>query len=215
MTASVIVAGRGEGADRGPPQMLGFVIDWANVATLTGLLTACAACIFAIRGSFQLALAFALSAIFIDHVDGMLARRDRVRSPGMLAFGAHLDCYADFVTKGVFPSLFLLMSTEFAPAYLPVAALHICVIAVRYSYEFVPDAQLAGLSPDYTILIFAVFWLACSVLNLFSMPLLALLMLLMTALNVSTLQVPKLVGAWRISFFCLIFSLIAALLWTS
>ena len=215
MTASVIAAGSGEGADRGPPQMLGFVIDWANVATLTGLLTACAACVFAIRGHFQLALAFALSAIFIDHIDGMLARRDRVRSHGMLVFGAHLDCYADFVTKGVFPSLLLLTSTEFMPAYLPVAALHICAIAVRYSYEFVPDVRPAGLSPDYTIVLFAAFWLGCSVLNGFSAPLLALLMLLMAALNVSTLQVPKLVGAWRISFFCLILSLIAALLWTS
>jgi hypothetical protein len=34
-------------------------------------------------------------------------------------------------------------------------------------------------------------------------------------LNVSPLRVPKLVGPWLISFLGLIFSLIAALVWTS
>ncbi len=205
----------GEGADRRPSQMLGFLLDWANAVTLTGLLASCAALSFAIRGSFHLALAFALTAVLIDNVDGVLARRDRLRSEAMRAFGARLDCYADFVSKGVFPSLLLVMSTEFEPVYLPVAALHICAIAVRYSYEFVPDFPPAGVSPDYSIVVFAVFWLGCTALNVFSAPLLAILMLIMTALNVSALRVPKLVGRWLIGFYCLSCSLIAALLWTS
>ena len=130
-------------------------------------------------------------------------------------FGAHLDCYADFVTKGVFPPLLLLVSAEFNPAFFPVAALHICAIAVRYSYEFVPDVPPAGLSPDYSILVFAGFFLCCTALNVFSAPILAILMLIMAALNVSPLSVPKLEGPWRIGFFCLIYSRVAGLLWTS
>ncbi|MBW2232752.1 MAG: CDP-alcohol phosphatidyltransferase family protein [Deltaproteobacteria bacterium] len=215
MTSSVTSIRNGGGAIAGPAQMVGFVFDWANAATLAGLLTSCAALVFAIRGSFHPALALALIAIIIDNVDGILARRDRARSKAMHTFGAHLDCYADFVSKGIFPSLLLLMSTDLAPAYLPVAALHICAIAVRYSYEFVPDFPPAGLSPDYSIVVFATFWLGCTALGVFSAPLLALLMLIMAALNVSPLRVPKLVGPWLISFLGLIFSLIAALLWTS
>ena len=215
MTASAISMRRGEGADRGPPLMIGFVFDWANVATLSGLLISCAALVFAIRGGFHTALALALTAVLVDHVDGSLARRIGKRSQAMHAFGAHLDCYADFVSKGVFPSLLLAVSTNFATVYLAVAALHICAIAVRYSYAFVPDCPPAGLSPDYSIVLFAVFWLGCSALNVFSAPLLAVLMLIMAALNVSPLRVPKLVGPRRISFFSLIFSLIGARLWTS
>ncbi len=145
----------------------------------------------------------------------MLARRDGARSEAMRTFGAHLDCYADFVSKGVFPSLLLVMSTGVEVVYLPVAALHICTIAVCYSYEFVPDLPDVGVSPDYSIVLFAVFWLGCTALNVFSAPLLAVLMLVMAGLNVSPLRVPKLVGPWRIGFFCLIFGLMAALLWTS
>ena len=195
MTASAISADisadSGEGADRGPSQMLGFVFDWANAATLIGLLTAGAACVFTIRGGFHQGLALALGAIFIDSVDGVLARRERVRSRAMCIFGAHLDCYADFVSKGVFPSLLLLMSTEFEPVYLPVAALHICAIAVRYSYEFVPGVRPAGLSPGYSIVLFAVFWLGCAALSVFSAPLLAVLMLLMAAASMaSVISIP-------------------------
>ena len=204
-----------KGGARGSFQMLGFAFDLANAATLIGLLVACAALVLVIDGSFDRALALALTAILIDHVDGALARRDRRRSEAMRTFGAHLDCYADFVTKGIFPSLLLLTSTEFDPAYFPVAALHICVIAVRYSYEFVPGVPPAGLSPDYNIVVLAGFFLGCTALRVFSAPVLAASMLIMAALNVSSLRVPRLAGAWRVSFFCLVFSLVAALLWTS
>ena len=205
-----------DGQEIAPFPMLRFVFDLANLATLTGLLVASAAVVAVIHGSFHSALALALTAISIDHIDGALARRDRDRSPSMCTFGAHLDCYADFVTKGVFPPLLLLMSTEFSPVYFPVAALHICAIAVRYSYEFVPDVPATGLSPDYSILLFAGFFLGCTVLNFpLIAPILAVLMSIMAALNISPLRVPKLVGPWRIGFFGLLFGLVAGLLWTS
>ncbi len=195
--------------------MLRFVFDLANAATLIGLLVGSAAVVLVIHGSFHWALVLALTAISIDHVDGALARRKANRPLGMRAFGAHLDCYADFVTKGVFPSLLLLACAEFSPAYFPVAALHICAIAVRYSYEFVPDVPAVGLSPDYSILAFAGLFLACTALSIpLSAPLLAVLMCIMAALNVSSLSVSRLVGPWRVGFFGLIFSLVTGLLGT-
>ena len=204
-----------DGEEIEPFPMLRFVFDLANAATLTGLLVASAAVVLVIHGNFHSALALALTAIGIDNVDGALARRDRNRSLRMRSFGARLDCYADFVSKGVFPPLLLLTSAEFSPVYFPVAALHMCVIAVRYSYEFVPDVPAVGLSSDYSILVFAGFILGCTALNVpLSAPILAVLMSIMSALNVSPLRVPKLVGPWRIGFFALIFSLVAGLLWT-
>ena len=204
-----------DGEERAPVQMLGFVFDLANAATLMGLLVASAAVVLVIHGSFHLALVLALTAISIDHIDGALARREPDRSLCMRTFGAHLDCYADFVTKGVFPPLLLLMSAEFSPAYFPVAALYICAIAVRYSYEFLPDVPAAGLSPDYGILVFAGFFLGCTALNIpLSAPILAVLMSIMAALSVSPLSVPRLVGPWRLGFFALIFCLVAGLLGT-
>ena len=202
-----------DGEEMAPDHMLRFVFDLANAATLIGLLAGSAAVILVIYGSFHWALVLALTAISIDHIDGALARREPGRSLRMRTFGAHLDCYADFVTKGVFPPLLLLMSAEFNPAYFPVAALHICAIAVRYSYEFVPDVPAAGLSPDYSILVFAGFFLGCTALSIpLSAPLLAVLMSIMAALNVSPLRVPRLAGSWRIGFFGLILSLVAGLL---
>lgn len=205
-----------DGEEMAPVQMLRFVFDRANAATLTGLLVASAAVVLVIHGSFHWALVLALTAISIDHIDGALARSEPDRSLSMRTFGAHLDCYADFVTKGIFPPLLLLMSAEFNPAYYPVAALHICAIAVRYSYEFLPDVPAAGLSPDYSILVFAGLFLGCTALGIsLSAPLLAVLMSVMAALNVSPLRVPRLLGPWRIGFFAVLFSLVAGLLWTA
>lgn len=210
-TASSI--GSAGGVERGQtPTMLGLVPDLANVVTLVGLLVGCAALLATIRGALPWALALALGAIAIDNIDGRLARRDRYRSASARTFGAHLDCYSDFVSKGIFPPLLLLVSTDFGPAYMVVAAAYICAVAIRYSYEFVPDSPSLGLSPDYVIVLLALYWLGGAAIGAFSAPLLAGLMLVMAALGVSSLRVPKLTGPWLISFFCLIAAEIALLL---
>ncbi len=181
--------------------MLRYVPDLANLTTLLGLLVSTAALVLAAKGRPAVGLALALLAIAIDNVDGALARRDPGRSEEMRSFGAHLDCFADFVSKGLFPALLLITVAGAGPFPIVVAGLHVCAIAVRYSYEFVPRAPAIGLSPDYSLLVFASWWLAAEALGGPTGVGLALLMLAMAGLNVAPVRVPKLGGAGRVVFF--------------
>ena len=92
--------------------MLSYLADPANLITLGGLALAFFACWAVLSGQPALALALAALAIVIDNVDGWVARRTVGRSAAMGHFGAHLDCYADYVTKGFFPILYLFTTTD-------------------------------------------------------------------------------------------------------
>ena len=84
-----------------------------------------------------------------------------------------------------------------------VAAIHLLVIATRYSYEFVPHAPRRGLSPDYSLLAFAGLYLAASGLGNLYPAILAGCMLAFGALNLAPLSPPKLKGM-TLLFFCLV-----------
>ena len=75
----------------------------------------------------------------------------RGRNPALEHFGGHFDCYADYLSKGIFPVLYLLTATDLQVMSIPLALTYLMAIAVRYSYEFVPDRAHIGLSPDYMI----------------------------------------------------------------
>ena len=55
------------------------------------------------------------------------------RSPALEHFGRHLECYADYVAKGIFPVLYLLIATDFQVLSVPVALIYLMAISVRYS----------------------------------------------------------------------------------
>ena len=133
------------------PGMLVHLVDVANLITLGGLALAFFACWAVLSGQPSLAMALAASAVVIDNVDGWMARRAVERNPAHEHFGRHLDCYADYITKGLFPVLYLLTATDLQLVSVPVALIYLMAIAVRYSYEFVPDRAHIGLSPDYMI----------------------------------------------------------------
>lgn len=74
-----------------------------NLITLIALCSGITAIRLAFEGHFEIATAAVILAIFLDAVDGRLARMLR----GTSRFGAELDSLADFVNFGVAPALLL------------------------------------------------------------------------------------------------------------
>lgn len=72
-----------------------------NLLTLMALCSGVTAIRFAVEGRFELAVAGVILAIFLDAVDGRLARYLK----GTSRFGAELDSLADFVNFGVAPAI--------------------------------------------------------------------------------------------------------------
>ena len=72
-----------------------------NLLTLMALCSGVTAIRFAVEGRFELAVSGVLLAIFLDAVDGRLARY----LEGTSRFGAELDSLADFVNFGVAPAI--------------------------------------------------------------------------------------------------------------
>lgn len=193
------------------PRMTDFLLDGPNLVTLVGLLAGFAALVQTIRGELAIGLAFALLAIIIDNVDGALARRDPGRSAIMRSFGAHLDCFADFVSKGLFPPLLLLAVAGDGAQVLAVGALHVVAVALRYSWELGAEGPARGLSPDYAIVVFAALHLCRDALGEAQGAALATAMLLLAALAIAPLRVPKLAGWGLRAFMALLCAMLIAL----
>ena len=191
------------------PSMLGNLLDLANLITMGGLALAVLACWLVLSGRPSLALALAASAIVMDYLDGWVARRTVGRNPAFGHFGAHLDCFADYINKGVFPVLLLMSATDFHATSLPVALIYLMAIAVRYSYEFVPEHAHIGLSPDYVIVFLCLLQLAA--LGSAFVPTLMAGLVVFAALAVAPFPSPKFKGRAVIGF-CLFLLLLAAIL---
>jgi CDP-diacylglycerol--serine O-phosphatidyltransferase len=74
-----------------------------NIITLLALCSGVTAIRLAFEGRFEIAVAGVILAIFLDAIDGRLARMIQ----GTSRFGAELDSLADFVNFGVAPALLL------------------------------------------------------------------------------------------------------------
>ena len=191
------------------PGMLVYLVDAANLITLGGLAISLFACwaILLERPS----LALAALAVVIDNVDGWVARRTVGRNPALEHFGEHFDCYADYLSKGIFPVLYLLTATDLQVVSIPLALTYLMAIAVRYSYEFVPDRDHIGLSPDYIIAFLCLLQLAAPQLGSAFIPTLMASLAGFAALAVASFPSPKLKG-WALVGFCLFLLVLAAVL---
>ncbi len=199
--------------DDGPAGRLAtYVLDVPNVVTLIGLVLGFAALVETTRGRLGLGLCLVLLAIIVDNVDGALARRDIGRSATMKSFGAHLDCFADFVSKGLFPPLLLVAVLGHGSATMAIGCAHVVAIALRYSWELGTAASPRGLSPDYAIVVFAAIQLGRDGLGNAHGPLLAAAMLVLVALALAPFEVPKLRGWGLRGFMALLAGLAIALL---
>ena len=196
------------------PGMLAHLMDAANLISLGGLAISFLACWMVLLGRPSLAVALAAVAIVIDNIDGWVARRTQGRNPALEHFGSHLDCYADFISKGIFPVLFLLTATDLQVVSVPVALIYLMAVAVRYSYEFVPDRDRIGLSPDYLIAFLCLLQLAASQLGSAFVPILMASLVGFAALAVASFPSPKLEG-WAVVGFCLFLLVLAGVLLVS
>ena len=190
------------------PGMLAHLADAANLITLGGLAISFFACWMVLSGRPSLAMALAAVAIVIDNVDGWMARRTVGRNPALEHFGGHLDCYADFISKGIFPILYLLTATDLQVVSIPVALFYLMAIAVRYSYEFVPNRDHIGLSPDYLIAFLCLLQLAAPQIGSAFIPTLMATLVGFAALAVAPLPSPKLTGRAVVGF-CLFLGVLA------
>ena len=195
------------------PGMLAHLVDAANLITLGGLAISFFACWAVLSGRPSLAVALAAVAVVIDNLDGWMARRAVGRDPAFEHFGAHLDCYADFVCKGIFPALYLLTATGLQAVSVPVALIYLMAIAVRYSYEFVPDREPIGLSPDFMIAFLCLLQLAAPHIGAAFVPTLMASLVGFAALAVAPFPSPKLKGGGIVGF-CFFLLVLAGLLLT-
>jgi len=191
--------------------MLGNLADAANLITLSGLALSICACWLVLSGRPSQAMALAAIALVMDYGDGWMARRAVNRDPAIGHFGAHLDCFADYINKGVFPALFLLIASNLQIAFLPVAVIYLMAIAIRYSYEFVPNRANIGLSPDYMIVFLGLAQLAAPRLGAAFVPTLTFGLLVFAALAIAPLPSPKMKGQTAIGF-CLFLLIMAVFL---
>lgn len=194
--------------------MLAHLMDAANLITLGGLAISFLACWVVLLGRPSLAMALVALAVVIDNVDGWMARRTQGRNPAFEYFGKHLDCYVDYISKGIFPVLYLLTATDFQIVSVPVALIYLMAIAVRYSYEFVPARDHIGLSPDYSIAFLCLLQVAAARLGSAFVPILMASLVGFAALAVASFPSPKLKG-WSVVGFCLFLLVLAGILLAS
>ena len=87
-----------------------------NILTCCNLISGCIATVYALTGTFDMALAFIITGAVFDFFDGMSARLLKVSSP----IGKELDSLADDITFGLAPSamVFYLLTVMNYPTWL-------------------------------------------------------------------------------------------------
>ena len=181
--------------------MLGFLRDKANLLTMAGLAASVVGIYFAIKGSFAAVMIAMLWAIFFDWFDGPVARRTKDRDKSFGQFGAALDSLVDIISFGVVPAVVLLSYGEFSPWFLPGAFALIAAGVVRLGYFDVfgleGGSTYVGLSLDINSFMFTLVFLVENLVDrdVFQWGLYAMSVVL-AALNISSMRMPKLDGIW-------------------
>ena len=176
--------------------MLGFMKDFANLITLTGLFCGLFGIYFAVLGLFPAAMISMLFALWFDWFDGPIARRSRGRSLEFGEFGAQLDSLVDIVCGGVCPAIVLLSYSEFSLWAVPGAFLLLSAGVVRLSYfnSFClrQDPTYVGLTIDSNLIAVPLVFLFDGVIGhaAFVACLYATIVVL-AILNVSSFRMPK------------------------
>ena len=78
-------------------------LNWIDVLTLGSLLLSSLGLLFAFQEALTLAIGFMLLSMFVDMIDGLIARRMKLESE----FGKYLDSFCDTFTYALLP-LFIL-----------------------------------------------------------------------------------------------------------
>ena len=184
------------------PSIISFANDLANLCSLAGLLSAVLAIYFAIIGNFPAAMIGLSWSVFFDWSDGNIARRMKGRTDKQRLFGGQLDSLIDIVSFGIGPAVVLLSYGNFSPWFLPGAFIIVAAGVLRLSYfnvyGLVGKATFQGLAIDNNGIFLVLFFVLNSFISASTFTvLLYVLILLLAALNVSSIRTPKLSSsAW-------------------
>ena len=183
------------------PGMLTFAKDLPNICSLAGLLCAVFGIYFAIEGNFLAAIIGVLWAVLFDWYDGIIARKMKGRTKVQGEFGGQLDSMIDIVSFGILPAILLLSYGNYSVWFIPGAFVIIATAAIRLSYfnvyGLIDSSTYKGLALDNNVLILAFVFLFEHFFehSTFSIVIYILLMIL-SALNLSSLPTPKFAGKW-------------------
>ena len=181
--------------------MLSFAKDLPNICSLLGLLSAVLGIYFAIEGNFPAAIIGVLWSVLFDWYDGIIASKMKGRTKEQGVFGAQLDSMIDIVSFGVLPAILLLSYGNYSVWFIPGAFVIIATSAIRLSYfniyGLIDSNTYKGLALDNNVLILAFVFLFESFFthSTFSI-LIYVLLILLSAFNLSTIPTPKFGGKW-------------------
>jgi len=204
--------------DKKQPGMLTFAKDLPNICSLIGLLSALFGIYFAIAGNFEAAIIGVLWAVLFDWYDGIIARKLKGRTKIQGIFGAQLDSMIDIVSFGILPAILLLSYGNYNAWFIPGAFVIIATNAIRLSYfnvyGLIDSKTYRGLALDNNVLILAFVFLFERFFDhsTFSVILYILLMVL-SALNLSSIPTPKFGGKWVYALVIYVFALTFVFAW--
>ena len=198
-----------------PRAILCYAKDLPNLCSLAGLFCAMLGIYFAFLGNFSAAMIGLLWAVFFDWSDGIIARRMKGRTKEQGEFGAQLDSLIDIVSFGICPAVILLSYGNFSPWYIPGAFVIVAIGVIRLSYfnvfGLVDKSTYWGLALDNNVIILAFLFLFESFVSpvVFG-PVLYVLLMVLSALNVAPIKTPKFAGRWyyAITLYTLVLTLI-------
>lgn len=181
--------------------VFGFIKDLPNICSLLGLMSAVTAIYFAIQGNFQVAMIGVLWAVLFDWYDGIIARNMKGRTKVQGDFGAEFDSMIDIVSFGVFPAIVLLSYGNYNIWFLPGAFVIIAASAIRLTYfnvyGLIDSKTYKGFPLDNNVLILALVFVFEGFFTPFVFSIIIYtLMMLLSALNLSSISTPKFGGKW-------------------
>lgn len=178
-----------------------FIKELPNICSLLGLMSAVTGIYFAILGNFPAAIIGVLWAVLFDWYDGIIARKLKGRTRVQGEFGAQLDSIIDIVSFGILPATILLSYGDYNIWFLPGAFIIIASSALRLTYfnvyGLIDSSTYKGFPLDNNVLILAFVFLFenYTTPTVFSI-IIYILMMLLSALNLSSIPTPKFGGRW-------------------
>ncbi|WP_162894991.1 CDP-alcohol phosphatidyltransferase family protein [Rhizobium terrae] len=170
------------------------VVDGPNFITFIGGMSAMFACLAAMSGQYALALSLAMWAHVADSVDGWVARRQPHRAVEMRDIGKHLDSFADLLSSGAFPLVFLIAYGGGDLIGLVGGICLCCAGLLRLSYFNVHGltaGAFVGLPLPHNILVMAACYWGFGSLGILSPQLLGAAAILTSLLHIAPFHFPK------------------------
>jgi len=192
--------------------MLRYLLDPANAITTAGLTFAVLGLYAVLSGHLELGIAAVVWALLADHLDGIVAGRTSNRDPDKGKIGKQLDSFTDLVSDAVFPAMLVIELNRHSLVSLAIAVVLLTAGALRLSYfnSFgLSDGRFVGVPLSYDIPLLALLfvfrpWLDAEVFVV----IVDGVLLILAALHVSTLRVPRATGAFLIGI--VVFSVAAS-----